>query len=473
MALEMVWKTTKKYTFFLWLFVILLFGVAFFYHIFFPSIFEYFSDFYTSKNSWRQSYLDTRIYGYRPMLFALALAALIWALLIAYRHSLLRIFTPIDIFFSKRKNFILIFLGLILCVLAFYFSQREWIRFGKPCWNNYCIYADLIRAALFENDPGARESLKRFLEIEYHANSPGVPFLTASISILSGSTSIVAFRILCSLCTIISFVFIWRFVRRFTEFSSNNYFPTLFLLGSNFVIVRSSSFPQTDAAIFLWITASLYFARKYLEHRNWRNSIMCFILLVSGLFIKLSFLPALTLIPLWSLIYDYPRCSIKTSKKSKSWSWKKAILQLVKEGLLYSLLPLCIYLLWQYKVGTLHHYKTEFGLMQTEDTYLSAHIVCLLQSGLFFYFLILYGVKRLGKTECLLICWGILYWLSLIFSGASGWSRFYLGILPTLGIVSGVGLECLRENLGKTYLWIYCIISAVLSYTALSLNLYY
>lgn len=420
--------------------------------------------FYGSTDNFRYPYLAARVIGYHSFLW-LGLGVLtLWCVILWLNSRVKRYETAISIRLSDNFQRIIetsVFLAMV--IIALWFSHREWLRFNQPCWDNYCLYSDLILNWLQNPSFQTWSQLLSFLRWDYHSNSPFVPVLVAFTKFLTGMTVITSYRILCLVATLIGFLTIFLFLRFKLLASIGDTMVLILLLVSNMVVIRSAYFPQTDAFVFLWIALSITYSYEYLKKPSLSHSVKCFLIFTTGLFIKLSFLPALLLIPLWT--------ALDSTGIGKGLSLG-ATLTIIRRSLIFIVSPLLIYFIFQVSLGLTTLYITEFHMMQTEDAFFPFHLISLLHAGAFFFLLIIIGARKLTKIDAFILGWAGLYILSLWLVKTSGWDRFYLSVIPPLAIASRHGLIILREELSTITLCLGILLYAILNYSALYLNLY-
>src|SRR5207244_207760 len=171
----------------------------------------------------------------------------------------------------------------------------------------------------------------------------------------------------------------------------------LLLFASHLIVARSSAFPQTDAFVLLWTTALvLLAARRSRAPRAW-HGILCFALLVTGLFVKLSFLPALALLPLWRVV------DALASRR------RVDLVVVIKDAAVYSLLPYVIFLLAQRQLGLLHLYGVELRAIAGSDSHPAFVVLSCLHAAVLFAPLAWLGRRRFGSNEAALVGWIALY----------------------------------------------------------------
>jgi hypothetical protein len=200
-----------------------------------------------------------------------------------------------------------------------------------------------------------------------------------------------------------------------------------------------------------------------MERPTTPNAVACFVLVTAGLFIKLSFLPVLAMIPLWT--------ALETQLLGKGFS-RAAKRTLLRRIAIFVVGPLVVYLAYQKAFGLFRMYGREFGRMQTDDAFAPFHVISIVQVGAILLPLIAIGARRLTKADTWILAWTGLYVLSLWAGRTSGWDRFYLAILPSLAIVSRHGLQVIKERLSLTTAAIGVALYAAANYCALLLNLY-
>ena len=194
------------------------------------------------------------------------------------------------------KLVFLVFL-VFLATVAVLLSQREWVRFGRPCWDNYCVYSELISSCLRHPSSETWRPLHAFMLRDYHSNSPLVPLLVAGTNLVSGLEIIRSYRGLCAAATVLGLFVRFQFLRRRLAVSFGIAATVTILLLTNIAVIRCSCFPQTDAFVFLSISLCLTRSFVFMERPTTPNAVACFVLVTAGLFIKLSFLPVLAMIP--------------------------------------------------------------------------------------------------------------------------------------------------------------------------------
>ena len=233
------------------------------------------------------------------------------------------------------------------------------------------------------------------------------------------------------------------------------------------VLVRSFLFPQTDPFVLFLATALLVLALDQLAAPRLGREVAIVVVLTAGLFTKLSFLPALALLPLWRVV-EYG----VNGEWSNSPLRRATIRQVSLDCCLYVLVPATVFIGYQSWVGSLDLYAHEFGQMVTEDSTITNHTLSLAFTGGIFGLLIYLRRTPLDLREWLLAAWVVLYLVSLWAADTSGWSRFYLPVLPALALLAAPGLVRIRQVAGDAAIWGFVVSVAALNYLALALRLY-
>ena len=407
-------------------------------------------DFYDTSEQLRQVYLNQRLDSYARFFPLLAVVLLLWAAVLHFHDYLSELKPSVTLFVS---------IFLVTIVADYFFSTREWIRFGRPCWDYYCTYAQLIYDSLIHAPPAAKENLLRFLATDYHANSPVGPLLTVAAMLLTKMSAISAYRLACGLATLSTLALVWRYLLKPLALDPSEKWAVMLLLSAHLIVARSFVFPQTDAFVLMWTTALLVCGWAWLERPTWQKRVGCFFILTSGLFVKLSFLPALALLPLW--------------KAAQGPRGRPALVALIKEGAFFGLLPFVVYRLFQSAFNLTLHYRVELNEMAGKDSNIPYILMSVLHAGLFLGYLVFIERRELKRKDFFLLGWIGLYLASLWTARAAGWDRFYLAILPALAVVSSAGLSRLKKEWNEGVMWCFVGLYIVVNYAALWLNLYY
>ncbi len=413
---------------------------------------------------WRGPYYAARIEGYRWFLPAMSAAAALWALVLSGHQRLERWPTASH---QSLQRWLGALFGAVLLALAIYFSNREWIYFNQSCWDGYCEHARLF-LEWFRGNPSAGTLLLDYARTDYHANSPVAPIATGFAAWATGVRVVVAYRALCALATLGTLAIVFRSLMPRLAIEPEARTPALVLLATHLIIVRSFLFPQTDPFVLLWTTALFALALDQIEvTKAWRTVVLV-LLLVVGIFTKLSFLPALILIPGWRALSFFLK-----RRDEQPQTLGSLIHRLAIDGCCYVLVPAATFVGYQLWVGSFELYTLELERMTTVDTTVTYHLVCILQAGTIAGILIGLRDRPLGRREWLLAAWVALYGVSLWTAQTSGWARFYLPVLPALALLAAPGLARIGRVAGGNVVWAFVLISATLNYLALGLRLYY
>lgn len=419
-----------------------------------PALQRAFAGFYPADEAWRQALLEQRLDGYASFLW-LAFGALVCWCLVLWRADAANALAAR----LRRAGPLLAALAVLATVgLAYHFSTREWERLGRPCWDNYCLYADLLSKWLVGQP--VEQQLLSFMREDYHANSPMGPLLIAGLRLVTGFETITSYRFSVFLATLGGGLLLWRLLC-LAGIARQAAAAALGLFAAHLIVARSAFFPQTDAFVLLWTSALLVVAAERARAPRAWHAPAGLLLLVTGLFVKLSFLPALALLPVWR---------VATSLAQRR---RPDLRALGFDVLLFSLLPLALYLLAQWRLGLLRLYGVELGIIPTSDSNLPFVAMSIVHAAWLLGPLAWFGRRRCGALEWALCAWIVLYLAALWLSRASGWDRFYLALLPPLSVLAAHGLAIVEERLGSGPLWAGVLLAASLNYAALQLWLYY
>jgi hypothetical protein len=423
-----------------------------------------FDGFYRSRNepaaAGREYLLQIRVHNYSYFLVAAFFALAVWTLSLRFSSQITRIGTRLSLLQHRTARLLIagVCLGLVIAV-AILFSNREWVRFGRPCWDNYCLYTDLVFRWLSVRTPEALDSLVHFMRSDYHANSPLGPFLFALVKMATGWKAVT---------TIGAASILWLCLIKPARLGPFVEGALLILFGTNAVVVRCFLFPQTDALVLLWTAALMAVALRRISHRRLAYDVGACFLLTTGLFVKLSFLPWLALIPLWRILDGLLKGVFGSREGLKRW-----VPLFTKELLLFSVVPLICYLAFQRGLGLMNLFFVELHAMRTPDTFFPFKVISLLHAALFFMILILWGRRRLEESDYFLLAGAGLYLFSLLVSNTAGWDRFYLPLVPPLCVVAGRGLVVVQEKGGAGLVGIFVLLVAFLNYSLLKFWLFY
>jgi len=419
-----------------------------------PSLQRAFAGFYPEDEAWRQVLLEQRLEGYATFLWLAFGASAAWCLVLWRADAANALAARL----RRAGPLLAALVALAIVGLDYHFSNREWVRLGRPCWDNYCLYADFLSQWL--SGQPVEQRLLALLREDYHANSPMGPLLIAGLQLVTGLETITSYRACVLLATLGSGLLLWRLLR-LAALAREATVAALALFATHLILARSAFFPQTDAFVLLWTSALLVVAAERARAPRAWHAPACLLLLVTGLFVKLSFLPALALLPVWR---------VATARAQRR---RPELRALGLEALLFSLLPLALYLLAQWRLGLLHLYGVELRVIATSDSNFPFVAMSLLHAAWLLGPLAWLGRRRCGVLEWALFAWVVLYLAGLWLSRASGWDRFYLALLPPLSVLAAHGLAVLEERLGSGPLWAGVLLAASLNYAALQLWLYY
>ena len=447
--------------------------LAVFYYYTLPALGHFFEGFYQIRNDpaseWREILLQERLQNYLYFFSAAFLSLVVWTVSLGPGSSQIRQNRWGRLLENRIARFLVagVCFGLVIA-LAVLFSNREWNRLGRPCWDNYCLYTELIAQWLNSRTRETFAILLEFMRGYDHANSPLGPLLFSLLKLATGWEVTTAFRLTNLAATVGTGLLLWRCLIRPARLGPFLEGALLFLFGTNMVVARCSFFPQTDALVLFWTTALLVVALRRLDQPGLFFDVCACALLTSGLWVKLSFLPALALIPLWRILVGWRERAFASRQGFKDW-----IALFAGELFRFVLVPAFCFLGFLHLFGLKDMFLLELHAMKMADTFFPFKLVSLLHAVLVFLILILWGRKRLQSSDHLLLAGAGLYLLSLWLSTAAGWDRFYLPLIPPLCGVAGRGLVVVRETGGPRLVGIFVLLAALLNYCLLYFRLFY
>jgi hypothetical protein len=456
----------------LWIAVGLL-ALAILYLLAFNQIASLYQNFYSrpydaqTVQTWRQPLLDARIRNYRYFFVFLPTATVLFALVVSLRDRL----EPFCVRLAARLTRhawggVMFAVVALFAALAIYFSQRIWVSFERPCWDDYCLYGELIRNWM-TGGTSDRLALQSFMSSDYHSNSPLEPFLSAVVSIVTGVTILRSYRLLCGLSSLGAAFVMWKWLAPRWNPPDEVRFAQLIMLMTHPAFVRSAIFPQTDALVLFWSTAILAIGLRVVDRPSWWHRPMLVLLGVSGMFVKLSFLPVLLTIPLWQAAHALGDTT------ANAWDrWLRASRFVLRDGLILVLPPVLVFLAFQLTMGTSEMYRVELSMTHNIDFHLPFLAEVFLAVALPATVLIWLGRRRFNRDDTRLALWVALFVLALVVARAGAYGRFYLATVPALLLMSGHGLTRLKMN-GHSTLWAFVLIVATLNYSALTMGLFY
>jgi hypothetical protein len=438
-----------------------------------PFFLHQFEGFYYSRQdtdaAMREIQLQTRLQNYFYLLAAVFLCLALWTMSVRFCSTPNRRDRSGWLPANRVANFLIggMVFGLVTG-LGVFFSSREWNHAGRPCWDDYCTYTECIAQWLSVRTRDSFDLLWQFMRGYDHANSPMGPLLFAVVKNATGLEVTTAYQTTNLLATLGAALILWRWLIKPGRYGGFLEGMLLLLFGTNLVVVRSCFFPQTDALVLFWMTALLAIALARMKQPKLAYDVGACLLLISGLFVKLSFLPCLALIPLWRLLDGLQKRNFRTRVELGIW-----LAGFGRELILFVFIPVAVFLTYQHLFGLWGMFIVELHAMKMADTFFPFKVMSLIHATTFFLILIYLGRKQLGASDALLLAGAALYLLSLWFSSASGWDRFYLPLVPPLCAAAGRGLVAVQETGGARLVAIFVILAALLNYFMLEFRLFY
>jgi len=444
-----------------------------FYYFITPALLRLFAGFYLNRNDpdavLREQLLQVRLHNYFYLGVAACFSLAAWTLGVRLSSALNRIGGHLWRLTNRTIKLLLFGLGLSLVIaLAIRFSDREWVHLGCPCWDNYCLFTNLVFQWLSARTRESFDVLLLFMRSYDHSSSVMGPFLFSIVRMATGWNTLTAFCMTNFMATVGTVLILWLCLIKPFRIGPFLEGALLLLFGTNLVVVRCCFVPQTDALVLFWTTALLAVALKRTAQRKLLYDILAVLLLTSGLFVKLSFLPGLALIPLWRMIDGWLKGTFVSREGLKHWT-----VLFAKELFLFSFIPISFFVAFQCLLGKWGLFFYELQAMKMADSFFPFKVMSLLHTALFFLVLIVWGRSRLQPSDLFLLSGAALFLLSLWATNASGWDRFYLPLIPPLCAVAGRGLIVVQEKGGFSLVGLFVFLAAFLNYALLELWLFY
>ena len=255
-------------------------------------------------------------------------------------------------------------------------SQQEWARRGRPCWDQYCDFAETVRTAMQDSSPESSEALRKHLSANYHANSPVGPFLIASLGLLV-SDIMTSYRTLSAGATLGSLLLCFWIARRYLALDTTPSLVAVLVFAAAGPIHRSFLFPQTDAIMMFFFTLAVERLLALREAFTMARYLGLVASLTAALLTKLSALPLLGIAGL-GVVWPSP-----------SESWREVVGNLdpdvrPRRFLVFArgvralptvVVPLLGAALYMFSFGTTNAFNRELHRMITADSTIALHAV--------------------------------------------------------------------------------------------------
>ena len=306
-------------------------------------------------------------------------------------------------------------------------SEHEWVRYGRPCYDSYCDYIELVRDVMVSPEPATWRNLHRFLLSDYHSNSPAGPIIIAGVSLVVPDL-ILSYRLVSLASTIAMAVLLIFIARRYLRLSSETALVGAFLFTATGAVQRSLLFPQTDALAMLIFMIAV--ERLLALRDGWTTSryLTAVAALTLALFTKLSNLPLAGMAAV-VLVWPTDRASAHVGLR----------MLLARAHLVAGVVgpPLIALGLFISLLGTDAAYRTEMVRITTLDSRASFHMIAFAVTLLPFVLAVVSTLRRpWTRSEALCMALVCVYLAGLWGSGASGLERYYLNALPLALIVT-------------------------------------
>jgi hypothetical protein len=233
--------------------------------------------------NWRDQYLIARLESAPQFFLGLSGLLLVASLVLGSRGERVRSANPPGETGLEALLGATVFVGALL-------SLREWRRYGYACWDAYCDRAASWAAWLAE--PTARHFDVFVSGIHaHHTGNSVVP------SVLIGTFAATGVSVLLVYQLVVSFAWVgvaWTMIRigqKHLGFDRRTCLVMCVLLFGHLGVMRSLLFPQTDPLALLIMLVVIAISLG-LENNGLRGRLSLFLLLLTGFFTKLSFVPS-------------------------------------------------------------------------------------------------------------------------------------------------------------------------------------
>jgi hypothetical protein len=293
-------------------------------------------------------------------------------------------------------------------------SQWHWEGLGRPCWDQYCLYAGHLRELL--TSPGAAEwrALRDHLQGDFHANSPVGPLLTALVGLVVPDIP-TAYRLVSALATLATLPLLHRLGVRHLGLDATASGAAVLLWASSSQVQRSLLFTQTDPLVMLFFTAAFERLLALRRAATASTGVVLGVVLPTAiaLLTKLSALPLLGVNGLLAVTRAGPPLARR-----------------LLTGALVVLAPLLALVAFMWAAGTLPNYAIELERRATADSRPDLHLVAAVSTLLPLVLAFALDRRRIDARERPFAAAIVVYLGGLWLSGGSGWERFYLVVLP-------------------------------------------
>ncbi len=311
-----------------------------------------------------------------------------------------------------------------LSLLWWRIEADRWI--GHYCPDEYCTYADHLRAVLFGGGPAARRQLAEFVATYMHAHNPLAPLLQVPLAAVTPHP-MMAYVLVSAGASVLACLALRHLLL------GSGYSPWLVALlpaalATHVLTVRAFARPQTDALGLLATVAALWALERAHQRLTPGRALTLFTAQFVGPFARISLIPMLGMPALAALTSPGP--------------WEGRLRATLRAGVLFGLLPGLLYLALHAALGTLQldlmwafAQRAEIVADYTWGRALSS-ITLALQG---------YGVILLAGASVALwreprvrihVLWIALYVTAMGFGRTTLQPRYFLPIVPSIILVA-------------------------------------
>jgi hypothetical protein len=318
-------------------------------------------------------------------------------------------------------------------------SHREWVRFDRPCWDHYCSASRWF--ASWAGGEVSTDWLLDRLRRWVHGNSFLGPLIVGTTAHLAHVEVVTAYRLVSVLGTVAALAVLRFGLLRRLSGDRAVVETAWWLAAAHPAVLRSFTFPQTDALAMLWVTAILALVLSEGFWRRLGRQAAALLLVASGLLVKLSLYPAVPFLPVAMAVHAWPR----GRRDLIAWSAR---------SLLWVAIPVGLFAAVSYGLGLEKMLVEELRARNVEADSTPAVVAEALVKAVFpFAPWIWLGFRRWGERERVLAAWAGLFVAALLAAQAAGYLRYHLVILPAYAGLAVPGLEMLRARSGHRALF--------------------
>lgn len=328
----------------------------------------------------------------------------------------------------------------VLLGVAGWLSYRNWLHWGKPRWDDYWKFGDLLHY-LWRRPSGENwMAIKQSLQSYPHAASPLTPLLISLLLFLH-ENSLLWLQILNFAATVGSLLLVYRLGKKIAPAAPTWILGILFL--TNAATIRNSFFIQLDAISSFFILLFFALWNRYRERPTLGNSVLLSAGLVLAVLQKTTLFPLMA-IPLAMGAYEAVR--------NRDWDRPG----LVKNALWTIGLPLGVFILYLFAFGFFDSFGSQVELMGTGWNELDFSFSRFVFATAFllgpYLPLLRYAEPRREPLQLGLLLFITLFFLSIVAVKGPFWSRYYSHVLAPILLLTAPHLSRAVVTSGWRYI---------------------